>query len=205
MLTIVATAYRIPAEIVNRFCQHHAGRPVWIVTDTPIAGLDGLTCIQAPEMTVFSITRCANIGIRAAIASGADIVCKTDIDCIITADAADFMAREVRPGRGVVFRYWGIAADKIGSGHEMLLPRIQGTCVMTAEDWRRCGGYDDRMDGYGFDDADIIRRAERSGITMPVLRRPKVFHIDHGEKHNRATCNPVRRDENVALATCKTA
>ena len=201
MFAIVATAYKIDAEITERFFRNHKNRNVFLVTDETEKDFgESFRIIPAPEMDIFSITRCANIGIRAAIKSGASIITKTDIDCVVTVEAERDLCARVRNGYGYAMKYWGVDPATMDYAHATRIPRVMGTCCMTAHDWVSCGLYNDAMHGYGFDDYDITRRANRAGIHVPTIDRPKIYHIDHAEKHNRDTINPLKREENIQIS-----
>ena len=77
-------------------------------------------------------------------------------------------------------------------------PRCIGTCAMTAQDWVKCGMYNEEMEGYGYDDADIMLRAQTAGIETNLWTIPKVYYKRH-EKHTRDTINPLRREENKKI------
>lgn len=205
MIALVVTAYKLPDTIVNSFIEnnHTLAREfaasIIVVTDAKqIIDAPCVWRVPAPEMEIFSICRCANIGIRRAHDLKASVIVKTDIDCILSREAWEILSN-LKNGNGIIFRYWQV--DSIADTTKAQLdPRIQGTCAFTAEDWLRIGGYNAQMQGYGYDDADIVFRARRSGIKTERLKRPKVYHIRHAEKHNRNTFNPVMRRKNMEIA-----
>lgn len=204
MAAIVVTAYKIADDIVNTFCKNHAGMRVYMVTDNPRHNVPGLTCIKAPEMEVFSICQCSNIGLVRADMGGAEIIVKTDIDCIIDADAMRWIDAYVKPGKAFAFKYWGIERPDSERCKAGLLSRVMGTLAMHWTDWQRCHGYDERMRGYGYDDWDVVQRAQRAGCHVDIVQSPRIYHVNHAQKHNRTTCNPVMRDQNKAISTVKT-
>jgi hypothetical protein len=164
---------------------------------------ENIRALPCPEMEIFAIGRTANIGIRQAIADGCAVICKTDIDCILD-DAALADIEAVRPGQGAAYRYWHVASPApAGRAAARMDGKIMGTVALAAADWQAVGGYDERMDGYGYDDWDIVDRARRRGIKCNVLAAPRIYHIWHEAKHNRTTINPLRRAQNIALATAK--
>jgi hypothetical protein len=210
MLGIVVTAYRLPDALIDRFVESNLpalaarGGRLYLVTDSrrylPF-DRENISAIPCPDMETFAIGRCANIGIRQAVAEGCNPICKTDIDCILD-DAALANIEALRSGQAAAYRYWHIPAPDRREAPK-LDSRIMGTFAMTAEDWQRVGGYNERMDGYGYDDADIASRARNSDINCPTKINPKVYHIWHEVKHNRETINPVRRAQNIAIAKQK--
>ena len=187
-LAIVVTSYLLPGWMRSRWWGWNSQCGDLIVIDET----------DVPEMRdgYFSITRCANIGIRRAIAEGYRVIAKTDIDCIIPHDTASRW-RALPAQEAMCHRYWHV--DDARCIQPRLDMRRCGTIAMRAEDWQRCGMYDEDMSGYGYDDADIQRRAKASGIRCLLVSEPRVYHIRH-EPHNRETCNPVRRKENMRMA-----
>lgn len=165
---------------------------------------ENIRALPCPDMEIFAIGRTANIGVRTAIADGCAIICKTDIDCILD-DAALADIEALLPGLGAAYRYWHVAspapADRAAARMD---GRIMGTVAMTAADWQAVGLYDERMDGYGYDDWDIVDRARRRGINCQLKAVPRVYHIWHEAKHNRDTINPLRRGENIRLSKTPT-
>jgi predicted glycosyltransferase involved in capsule biosynthesis len=183
---IVATAIKIEPWIIRRFVHEFKYN---------LANLYLIDDETVPCMNVFSITRCSNLGIERAINDGCDLIIKTDIDCIISEDVIRHAESWCSSTAGSVYRYWQLSDD----GKVKKDPRCVGTCAMTAEAWQRCGMYDLDMQGYGYDDADIIYRAQDAGILLSVFNDPKVYHHEHAEKHNRDTINPVMREQNKQI------
>ena len=189
---IVVTLVGLPARMLADFRARHAGQQVFAVGDLPECEV----VYMLKENELFSITRAANAGIRAAIKAGHDPVIKTDIDCVLP--PVEAWAGAASGGRGAAFRYWEIKTATDTSAAKMCSRRC-GTIVMTASDWQRAGYYNEDMDGYGFDDGDMIDRARKAGIRIDLLRSPRVFHVSHAP-HNRNTINPLKRKENMRKA-----
>ena len=197
-LACVVVAYKLPAPVVNAFFKNNevlaAMASIYLVTDnkTPFH----VEHVPCPEMNPFAICRAANLGIRRAINDGADVVLKTDIDCIWTIDAiGDLM--KIKRGAGICWRYWHIP-DAMHLHYAKMDSRCVGSAALAAFDWLRLCGYDERMNGYGHDDGNLLRRARSAGIKLPVKAKPRLYHVRHS-KHNRSTINPFRRQENRAI------
>jgi len=66
---------------------------------------------------------------------------------------------------------------------------------MTGANWKRLCGYDERMEGFGREDGDLVTRARLAGLD--VRRAPgRVWHIGH-ESRQTADWYPMRRAENI--------
>ncbi|MFA5379216.1 MAG: galactosyltransferase-related protein [Dehalococcoidia bacterium] len=187
----------IDAKIFEENARKYPGENTQLSEGAKISERENIRALPCPDMEVFAIGRCANIGIRQALAEGCNLICKTDIDCILDEAAlADIEA--LRPGNAAAYRYWHIPAPDRREAPK--IDSIMGTFATTAEDWERVGGYDERMDGYGYDDYNVTRLAREHGIVCATKCNPKIYHIWHEQKHNRETINPVRRAQNIAIA-----
>jgi predicted glycosyltransferase involved in capsule biosynthesis len=204
VIAIVVTAYKLVRDLVDAFVENNYavmssfGACMVVVTDErDLIETENVHRVQAPEMEIFSICKCANLGIQKAIDLGADKIVKTDIDCVLSHGVMQSIS-EVQTGVGLIFRYWQIpsAGER---GRAVIDPRIIGTCAMCASDWKKTGLYNERMLGYGYDDADIRCRMNAAGVRARTMKHPKLYHVAHLEKHNRATINPVMRQENILI------
>jgi len=111
-------------------------------------------------------------------------------------DFFDYIKIRIKAGYGEAFRYWQLYSD----GKIERDKRTMGTVALTAVDWQLIDYYNDSMEGYGYDDWDVVDRARFEKIKMRIVREPKVLHIYHEIKHNRNTINPILRKENILAA-----
>ena len=51
--------------------------------------------------------------------------------------------------------------------------------ALSAADWRRAGGMDERYVGYGGEETDFAARLERAGITMAWIGGARAYHQHH--------------------------
>jgi predicted glycosyltransferase involved in capsule biosynthesis len=134
----------------------------------------------------------ANILISRAIRIGFRVVIKTDIDCIIShATLADMAA--ITDGNAIcpIPRF----IDALGNTEDR--PGPCGTIAMTAADWARLHGYDERMSGHGREDGDLYDRAAAMGIR--ITRPVGVLCHQHHECRQSATWYPRLRRENIQI------
>ncbi|MCK9243887.1 MAG: hypothetical protein M0P75_01320 [Candidatus Marinimicrobia bacterium] len=204
MIGIVVTAYKLHVDLIDAFVENNfdvmasfGARMVIVTDERNLIEAESVHSVQAPHMEIFSICKCANLGIQKALELGADKIVKTDIDCVLSTGVMQSIS-ELQTGLGLIFRYWQIPSSS-EKGMAALDPRIIGTCAMCASDWEKIGFYNEKMQGYGYDDADIRCRMNVSGIRARTLKYPKLYHISHSEKHNRDTVNPVMRNENILI------
>jgi len=137
------------------------------------------------ELDPFSLTCCSNFGLRQA---GQGIIVKTDIDCVITPAALSEIAN-VRPGESLYYKYH-MAPSYYDFARARLWEAGSGTVAMHWRDWDAAGGYDQRLEGYCSDDADMVSRAPK-----PRRGDGRVYHVSPPGKRfwNRETINPLNR------------
>jgi N-acetylglucosaminyl-diphospho-decaprenol L-rhamnosyltransferase len=141
---------------------------------------------------------------RAAEAARGEQLILLDVDCIpaaglveryaATADAAGVRLGDVLylPPGGVE-RIDDAALDRIGVRHpakpELAEDEIRATpshgelwglsFALSAADWRRAGGMDERYIGYGGEETDFAARLERAGVTMAWIGGARAYHQHH--------------------------
>lgn len=208
-LAIVAVHYGLPETRLVDFLMWNEAHAealdahVFVVSEKSHAVPGWATSLVFPRrLEIFSITQTANYGIRAAIDSGAGVVVKTDIDCIL--DGLDNLA-VVSDGLGAWAPYRMVATP---SEPGRIWNQGRGTIALTAGDWERVNGYDERMSGYGVDDGDLTARARRLGIRWrqcpPIRHVSGTGEIFRGptrrqDRWNYGTANPLNRKANHAV------
>jgi len=141
---------------------------------------------------------------RAAEAAREEQLILLDVDCIPAAGlvdryAATAEAAGVRLGDvlylppGGVERLDDEALDRVGVRHpakpELAEDEIRATpshgelwglsFALSAADWRRAGGMDERYIGYGGEETDFAARLERAGVTMAWVGGARAYHQHH--------------------------
>lgn len=150
---------------------------------------DWCDVVHVPAESPYSPARAVNPGIRRACENGADVVIKTDIDCMLT-PALLRAAAAITPETGLC-----PIQDETHGGRNS---RSCGTLALHRDVWMRIHGYDERMEGYGREDGDAMDRARAAGCRVT---RPKgmVIHFSHLSRVNPETY-PRRRAENIAIS-----
>jgi N-acetylglucosaminyl-diphospho-decaprenol L-rhamnosyltransferase len=141
---------------------------------------------------------------RAAYAAQGEQLILLDVDCIPAAGlveryAATAEAAGVRLGDvlylppGGVERIDDDALDRVGVRHpakpELAVDEIRATpshgelwglsFALSAADWHRAGGMDERYIGYGGEETDFAARLERAGVTMAWVGGARAYHQHH--------------------------
>ena len=181
-LGIVVAAVGIADEVRDRF----------------VATLRRTTPLDTFELSVvirsfggFSRAKARNVGILGLFPACRAIVC-TDVDMLVPPGLVEHTQRAVTDGTAVWAKCRNLPAEKadVLSWEEWLeLPiREDGTgswVAMTAADWLKVGGWDQRLTGHGGeDDILALRRTER-GIKTLELRQFPLMHVNHPPRDRR--------------------
>jgi len=209
---VVVTSYRIPTKRLtdwlawnSEYFQWLAG--VYLVCDEDTAEWAKQADWRMPLVVLpypvplqqFSITRTANYGIRRAMEDGCRKIIKTDVDVVFLSGLGEML--EVDNRKAITPRYGDAASYETRNQFRRYMPHGQGTISMTAHNWERLEGYDERCSGWGFDDNEMCQRIAEAGIEIDDA--PVVAHIDHGlpkgADWNADSFNPNLRAINVKL------
>lgn len=161
------------------------------------------------DLRPFNLARTSNIGIRAAIADGAEIVVKSDPD-IFWPGSTFALCAALGQGRGLCPTYLmagSRASIDCWPDACMAWPQSCGTLALHSDTWRAIHGYDERMRGYGVEDGDAYMRAR---TRVKIDRAPIVYHVAHVEGSEQGTgrsdhwgrddsTNPLRHRENTRM------
>lgn len=193
-LDLVLTHYRMPGERLADWCRWNRdailefGAGVWVVSDTDRRVPDWARVIRYPlELEVFSLARTSNYGIRSAIDAGAEIVCKTDPDCILTPALLGAMAS--LPAGGGLCPVYRMADDATPEAvaRSRAWEASKGTLALTASSWEALNGYDERQLGYGIEDGDLYGRARTLlGPSHCVRGDHPIYHVAHSRAKQAA-------------------
>lgn len=133
--------------------------------------------VRAPREARWALSRAYNLGLRLA---RAPVVAKVDCDTLATpalvdAHLAALLGPERRGGRSFLAGDWRLSADE-NEAH------LNGVFVAPASAVRAVGGYDERLDAYGWDDSDLYERLETAAAVrrLPLLEGV-ARHLPHSD------------------------
>ena len=187
---IIVTSMRIPTQRVSDYLRWNAeqirdaGAVLFVVCDqeTATIGSDispddlAIRWLVYPEiLKLFSITRTGNYGIRRAVEEGYEPIMKSDIDVCFLGDLPELL--RVDNCRASVPKYGDCASYDARLEPRRVMPDGQGTVCLTAYNWRKVQGYDERFEGWGGDDNELCKRLQELGIAIDGSR--SVAHIEH--------------------------
>lgn len=184
---------------------------VYVVTDQPYDVPDYAECIVFPKeelptidgQPAFWITGLKNVGLKRAIADGAELVVCSDTDIAYTPEAWDRMIT-VGPDEAVIPIYHKVKHFERRYEDAFVDPGCGGVISMWTEHWAACP-WEEGCIGYGADDRvqqnrieeHLGRAADRSVIVHHLDHHPQ-DGVDHGLSlmWNRDTLNPPNFTQN---------
>jgi GT2 family glycosyltransferase len=174
-----------------------------------------LEIVRGPDQGMaFNAARARNAGIRACLDDCPIIVC-ADVDYLVPAGLVDYTAfqtgekhlwalRRNIPAELAPLRSWAHWMSlKI---HVATESRPHGTCTgswnaLSAANWRRIGGWDERCTGWGGEDDVLHARIAEAGIETVVTADFPLMHVRHTP---REFSHANRRSEaNLYFATLR--
>jgi hypothetical protein len=180
-LGIVVAAVGISDEVRDRFK----------ATLQKTLGYELINLHMAIKLDEFSRAKARNDGILAALSSSRAIVC-TDVDMLVPPGLVEHTRRTVADGTAVWAKCRNLPAERAGEldwkGWLGLPIREDGTgswVAMTAADWLRVGGWDERLTGHGGEDDILALRRRERGIETVELRQFPLMHVDHPPRDQR--------------------
>ncbi|MBO7708215.1 MAG: 4Fe-4S cluster-binding domain-containing protein, partial [Thermoguttaceae bacterium] len=145
----------------------------------------------------YNPARNKNTAIAAAIRAGKQIVIQTDIDMAISPELLEKTRRTVRDG----VYFFSRCVDHLGALNR---DGYGAWNALTASDWLKTGGLDERMFGYGYEDTafffdrekdgfEVVRNTESYPVHQPHLA-PRAWNgVDYGQQcRNRALMSVPR-------------
>lgn len=181
---VVFVHYKLPDHRLqdhfkwNDTVYRSAGAKVFVVTDCKREVPDYARClIFTEEMPIFNLAKTSNYGIRAAIESGYQTIIKTDADMVFPVDTwQDCIA--VDAASAVVPVYHMATSYALRDVEYVKAINATGTIAMTADNWKDAH-FHEGCEGYGSDDAILLRAIEKAGLN--INRTPRIKHIAHIE------------------------
>jgi hypothetical protein len=128
-----------------------------------------LVVVREGSAREFHKTRAHNLGADAALCRGAAALCFVDADTLVYPGFGDFCA-QARSGQFSIVRpsHWG--------------RDLTGVLLLTAEDFRHSGGFDEQFRGYGAEDLEMrLRLRLRLGLYFNFFPDSTVSAISHGD------------------------
>lgn len=139
---------------VDYSCPQRSG--LWVSENCPTAII-----VSIPGKQYFNLSCARNKG---ALAATGEWIAFVDIDIFL------------QPGF--------IASLSLARGEFSVARRadgVNGMLICLASDFNKVGGYDENYNGYGYEDIDIRRALQNTGLCKKVFERTLVDHIGHDD------------------------
>lgn len=128
----------------------------------------------------WNLAKALNVGMRLV---NQPVTLKVDADILILSNIDDNLPKV---GKSFVAGNW-----RIESGNQI---HLNGTTIFGTEDFRNVGGYDERIDSYGWEDDDLYRRLQANGLERCQLNHRRFFHLPHSNTTRMAHQKPCSPD-----------
>lgn len=128
--------------------------------------------IRVEDQPHWSLAKAINLGVRLVNQA---VTLKIDADILILRDVDPSLTQV---GECFIAGNWRLeSCDQI---------HLSGTTMFGTEDFRNVGGYDERINSYGWEDDDLYHRLETQGIKRCNLDHRKFFHLPHSDAKRMA-------------------
>ena len=168
-------------------------------SDIPLAPLaqedDRIQVIRVDHEPRFHLAAALNL---AADCASRPVLLKLDADYVLN-PYYRFCASHPPPEQGFFTGHWRHRGP--------FTQYLNGLVCVRSEDWRRVHGYNEHLEGYGWEDDDFYRRLEATGLKRLILppEPATAFHIPHeqGERARHYAEQDLQRahQRNRALAS----
>lgn len=156
-------------------------------------------------LTRYNISSAKNAGIRACLAKGCRVIACCDADQLIPPGLLDYVAAHTVAGRHLWAVRRNLLATETAARQWMrwldlptFEPSLGSFNALTAEDWKKVGGWDERAFGWGGDDDLLHLRIRQAGIVTQAVRQFPLMHVDHRPRPFLTQCR--RSAENMRLS-----
>lgn len=147
----------------------------WGSSDSPLDSFSSIGIELSPRLRIISpeespkwhFTRALNFGLRHVRTA---FILKLDADHMLNEKIADFL--EMDP--------YSFQAGNYPNG-EAGSPHTAGAILSPLRALQSIGGWDERIETYGWDDSDLYERLSLTGLTRSYFRSGLISHLDHGD------------------------
>jgi len=165
-----------------------------------IAPCDEVFVADKATLGPYNPARNKNTAIAAAIRAGKEIVIQTDIDMAISPELLEKTRRTVKDG----VYFFSRCVDHLGALNR---DGYGAWNALTAADWLKTGGLDERMFGYGYEDTafffdrvrggfEVVQNDESYPVHQPHLA-PRAWNgVDYGQQCRNHALMDVPRTRN---------
>jgi hypothetical protein len=133
-----------------------------------------LKLVTVTDQPLYYLTWAINLAVSFVL-PGHNII-KLDCDSVVT---SDFVESQPLPQGTYYAGDWENARDE----NEM---HLNGIFYIRVEDYNAVGGFDERIQTYGWDDSDLMARLEASGLAYKAFDMNRIHHLFHADSDRTA-------------------
>jgi len=137
-------------------------RPLWCYEPRVVVA-------RARDQASWQASRCHNLGL--SLATG-DLILRLDADDVL---GEDFFARQP-------YLYGSFYYADLKEARDDNETHLAGVVYALKEDFLRIGGYNERIEVYGYEDTDLVNRLVASGLHPLPLDFNTLHHLPHGDE-----------------------
>lgn len=154
------------------------GTAAWVAEHFP-----QVEVVSEPGQAFWNHSQARNLGARVATAGWLGFF---DADVLVEPDFAWRVLPQLRPG------HYYRASQPADRG-------LMGSFLCAREDFERAGGYDEALQGWGYEDVDLFAALERAGVQPGAYAASLVRHLPHGDEERGRHCadKDIRRTYTV--------
>lgn len=128
-----------------------------------------VSVVRIEQQPVWNLARAYNLGLRFVVG---ECIFKADADIVMVGDIVE---RKPTPGETFLAGNWANARNR----NETFL---NGSLLIATNDMLSVGGYDERVDRYGWDDDDLYQRLRNRNLRRIGFKHGVLFHLPHSDR-----------------------
>jgi hypothetical protein len=140
-----------------------------------------LRLVRAEGQPRFVLSWAANLAASLAPRGPRSYMLKVDCDVALGPDFVEAHAGALAGGSAFVAGNWSTAGADANARH------LNGLLYVAVDAFNAVGGYDERIQGYGYEDSELVERlVEAGGLAAAPLAPSTARHLPHGDAERTA-------------------
>lgn len=135
--------------------------------------------VRVENETDWVLSRAYNLAVRQADVA---FVFKVDCDYVVEESAVEKHRLDRIEGEQQASKFYTGYYMNARDANEM---HLNGVLMVSQKDFWAVGGYDERIQSYGYDDEELYTRLAKAGIKRLNVSYQEVSHLQHGDEERR--------------------